>query len=217
MIASDCKKIVLNNRQRGFVLIIVLLLIIMISGLGMLAVRHSRQEARSTGAYVDSTQAVALVESGMAVAITDLRTSPDYYRQTFSNSGVAVQTNPSVTDMFHMEFAIKLSNTFFVGSDQSDCDAAYDVPGCIGDLTRTVSGDNASYRTLITYNLPMVGPCPPGYSCFDDQNYGWYVFGINVNAQFGTEPTFWSRRFVETANATGAGRVTIGPIGAYGN
>lgn len=207
-----------RTAQRGFVLIIVLLLIIMISGLGLLAVRHSRQEARSTGAYVDSTHAIALVESGMAMAITDLRASPDWYRQEFT---VPENMIPGAIDMWELEYDIDFSADLF-GVGPAVCKDSTPPAGCKGDLSKddTASalaiGDFASYQTLITYDSPLVGPCPPGYSCFDDQNYGWYVFGINVVARFGTAPNFWDKNFVETARAEGSGRVTIGPIGAYG-
>ncbi|MBN2342675.1 MAG: hypothetical protein JXX29_16650 [Deltaproteobacteria bacterium] len=217
MSVSMNKKIQKRRGERGFVLIIVLLLIIMISGLGLLAVRHTQQEARATGAYADSTQAVALVESGMAVAITDLRAAPDYYRVMFSDPSAA--NVGAANDIWNAEIAIPLSGSFYSSGSTSACATGqpWSTVGCIGDLTNMDDGNYAAYRTVITYNLPLVGPCPPGYSCFDEQNYGWYVFGVNVDAQFGTAPSFWDRRFVVNARAQGAGRVTIGPIGAYGN
>ncbi len=207
--------------QRGFVLIMVLLLVILISGLGLLAVRHSRQEARSTGAYVDSTQAVALVESAMAVAITDLRASPDYYREHFitPNTGTMEIVGDDM-NLWEVKYAFMLSDDFFTTGTTATCNPASDTDcpqGFIPDLSNLSSGTNADYQTIITYDPPLVGPCPPGYSCFDDQNYAWYVFGVNVTVRFGTSYAFWNTQFVETARATGKGRVTIGPIAAYGN
>ncbi|MBN2716787.1 MAG: hypothetical protein JXX14_13125 [Deltaproteobacteria bacterium] len=222
--------------ERGFVLIIVLLLIILVSGLGLMAVRHSRQEASSTGAYVDSTQAVALVESAMAVAISDLRGSPDYYRERFispetpdmtdaDSDGSADDTETpqqiigDATDMWRVSYAFPLSNDFYSAGTPDSCDFREGTdcpPGFVPDLSK-ISGAGPNYRTLLTFDAPMLGPCPPGYSCFDDQNYAWYIFGVNSTVQFGTSYAYWNTRFVETARAQGKGRVTIGPIAAYGN
>ena len=203
--------------QRGFVLIMVLMLIILVSGLGLLAVRHSRQEVRSTGAYVDSTQAAAMVESAMAVAISDLRAAPDWYRYQFVNGAGSMVG--SGTGLWDSRYAFGLSNSFFNAAALgcSTGDPEIDGNGCIGDLSRLNSADDNDYWTSITLDTPVVGPCPPGYSCFDDQNYAWYIFGINVQVRFGTSVTYWNTEFVETARAEGKGRVTIGPIGAYGN
>jgi Na+-transporting methylmalonyl-CoA/oxaloacetate decarboxylase gamma subunit len=214
-----------RTSQRGFVLIMVLLLIIMISGIGLLAIRHSRQEARSTGAYVDSTRAVALVESAMAVAITDLRTSPDYYRLRFISpkSGGEKEAQEIIGDannLWQVQYAFTLSDDFYTTGTPVACTFAEGTdcpPGFMPDLSNLSNSSNENYQTIVTYDAPLVGPCPPGYSCFDDQNYGWYIFGINVSVRFGTSYGLWDRQFIETARANGKGRVTIGPIGAYGN
>ena len=223
--ATPCFSYRSSETQRGFILILVLLLVILVSGLGLMAVRHSRQEARSTGAYVDSTQAVSMVESAMAVAISDLRASPDFYRYQFINAG-ADQIVGSATDgMWNIEYAFGLSNSFFssdtdVGLEacsMMDSDSSNVSPkGCIGDLSELDEGSE-DHLTAITFDAPVVGPCPPGYSCFDDQNYAWYIFGVNVQVRYGTSYSFWNTEFVETARAEGKGRVTIGPIAAYGN
>ena len=57
--------------QEGAILFVVMLLIIMFTGLGLLAMRHTRQELRSTGAYFDNMQAASLAESALAMAATD--------------------------------------------------------------------------------------------------------------------------------------------------
>ncbi|MBN2529826.1 MAG: pilus assembly PilX N-terminal domain-containing protein [Deltaproteobacteria bacterium] len=214
-----------TSSQRGFVLIMVLLLIIMISGIGLLAIRHSRQEALSTGAYVDSTRAVALVESAMAVAITDLRSSPDYYRLRFLSpkAGGSEEAQEIIGDknnLWQVQYAFSLSDNFYTKGVPGTCTFAEGTdcpPGFMPDLSDVSSSSNENYQTVITYDAPLVGPCPPGYSCFDDQNYGWYIFGINVSVRFGTAYGLWDRQFIETARANGKGKVTIGPIAAYGN
>ena len=219
-----------KKQQAGFVLIIVMILIMLVSGLGLLAVRHARQEAHSTGAYVDSTQAIALAQSAMAVAITDLRKSPDYYQYHFNDASAIVASG----DIWHLKYAIKLDSGNFtkegsVGSTICVVGKVPNVKGCVQILSSPFydsggvdGGDDyfsgSQFYTTLTYDAPIVGPCPPGYSCFDDQNYAWYVFGINVIARYGytDQWTITDDKFIETARAEGKGRVTIGPIGAYG-
>ena len=214
-----------SQSQRGFVLIIVFTIIILASGLGLMAVRHSRQEARSTGAYVDSTQAIALAESAMAVAITDLRKAPDYYKIMFSDPSSQIAT----ADLWDIRYAIDLSAQNFPGNNGTSgvCGIIPDR-GCSSILSSPeydegggATGDDlypgSEFATVITYDTPLVGPCPPGFSCFDDQNYGWYVFGINVEARYGVQSQWLlGSKFVEHGRALGSGRVTIGPIGVYG-
>ena len=72
--------------QEGAILFIVMLLIIMFTGLGLLAMRHTRQELRSTGAYFDNMQAASLAESALAMAATDNKLSSDIYRAAFSRA-----------------------------------------------------------------------------------------------------------------------------------
>ncbi|MBN2801702.1 MAG: hypothetical protein JXR91_01275 [Deltaproteobacteria bacterium] len=219
-----------REKQSGFVLIIIMILVMMLSGLGLLAVRHAKQEAASTGAYADSTEAISLAQSALAVAMTALRKDPDYYQNNFSNAANIVN---SAADMWRLEYDIPLSPNVFslegaVTGTICNAAAVPDVTGCVEILSSPfydggglTSGEDhfpgSDFYTTITYDAPIVGPCPPGYSCFDDQNYAWYVFGINVNARFGYENQWLlGSKFVQSANAQGKGRVTIGPIGAYG-
>lgn len=215
--------------EQGFILIVVITLILMISGLALMAIRHARQEARSTGTYVDSTQAIALAESAMAVAITDLRRSPDYYQIAFTDPDNQIMG----TNVWDARYSIPLDSITFAdegGVAGTLCNAGSvpDVDSCIQILSSPYydqGGGSAAadlhpgveFYTTITYDTPIVGPCPPGYSCFNEQNYGWYIFGINVVARYGTQGQWLSgSRFIEHGRAQGSSRVTIGPIGAFG-
>ena len=166
----------------------------------------------------------------MAIAITDLRLSPDYYQISFSDPGNQLAS----ADLWNLRYAIPLDAQNFSdegGVTGTICNAAVvpDPTGCVQILSSpyydqgggTAAVDlhpGAEFFTTVLYEAPLVGPCPPGFSCFDDQNYGWYVFGINVTARYGKGGTRWlnETKFEEHGRAQGAGRVTIGPIGAYG-
>jgi Tfp pilus assembly protein PilX len=73
-----------RNRKRGkeggLVLLMVLLLVIMFTGLGLMAMRHTQGEIRSSGAYMDSLQASALAEGALAMAVTDIKENYSFYK-----------------------------------------------------------------------------------------------------------------------------------------
>jgi Tfp pilus assembly protein PilV len=228
MINLTCKTDGFKDKdQRGFVLVIVLSLVIVVSGLGLLAMRHAQQESRTVGAYVDADQAVAAVDAAMAMAMADLRKSADYYQLRFSlATDLVTSTTDNFVDINKAQFAIPLNPVFFTddvtANSNSDCVCNIDTTdkdGCVPLLSSPAFNDGQTggeFYTTITYDSPMVGPCPPGFSCFDEQNYGWYIFGVNATSRFGPKYTFENKKFVESARATGHAQVTIGPIGAYG-
>jgi hypothetical protein len=211
--------------EAGYVLFIVLLLIIMFTGFGILAMRHTRAELRSSGSYLDATQAGDLVEGALALVATDLRSSSDYYQYQFLSSDVAALSDAGPDDGVYQ---IPLNVDLFIGSECNDI--AH--PGCIAYLsTSTTSptttglyrGDAAGMAdlygvdvmTTVTHKEPEVGPCPPGFSCFDDQNYGWYTFTVDATASYGSPGKSASNLF-ELGRAVGKGRMTVGPVGVFG-
>jgi hypothetical protein len=196
--------------QAGYVLILVLLLIIMFSGLGVLAMRHTRQELRSSGAYLDATQAADLVRGALALVATDLRRSSDYYEYQLLASETASG------DAGVEEYEIPLNETLFPSSTCASTTHA----GCVAYLTTPgLYGAEALYgvdvTTYMTQKAPQVGPCPPGFSCFDDQNYGWYTFTVDATASYGSKSKDSSTLF-ELGRAQGRGRMTVGPISVFG-
>jgi hypothetical protein len=206
--------------EAGYVLIIVLLLIIMFTGLGVLAMRHTQEELRSAGAYLDATQAGELVEGALALVATDLRSSSDYYEYQYLASESEATADGGVDEG---SYEIPLNEELFTGAGCND--AAH--PSCIAYLS-TSSTDPAAglYRemgplygvdvmTSVTHREPEVGPCPPGFSCFDDQNYGWYTFTVDATASYGSQNKSSSTLF-ELGRAVGKGRMTVGPIGVFG-
>ncbi|NLN61365.1 MAG: hypothetical protein GX146_00600 [Myxococcales bacterium] len=207
--------------QRGFALIIVVMLVMMFTGLGLLAMRHARQEMRTKGAYFDFSQAALLVESALAMAAADLRISSDYYEMEFSFGGNAMDSAPENVDIWTTRYAIPLNQENFAEAASvvdSVCGSA-PTDGCVPLLSSPFGGEQqfgAEFYTTVTYDAPVVGPCPPGYSCFEEQNYGWYIFGVRATARYGPPSQYLSHKFVEAGRASGYGQFTIGPIGAYG-
>lgn len=228
--------------QDGAILFIVMLLIIMFTGLGLLAMRHTRQELRSTGAYFDNMQAASLAESALAMAATDIKLSSDFYRAAFSSAEYDVITADAglTEDFMEVEHAIPLNpesgrrvvNTHPIIFDTVPggyC-AVNDgtVPACVHQLSYPISGntdfDNMMgvwARTTIRQTTPKVGPCPPGYSCSDEQNYGWYIFTVDATSIYGQGGNGLSVGVPSGFNyaqgrAQARGIMTVGPIGVFG-
>jgi Tfp pilus assembly protein PilX len=201
------------------VLIIVLLLIIMFTGFGVLAMRHTQAELRSSGAYLDATQAGDLVEGALALVATDLRSSSDYYEYQYLAAEGSAAADGGVDDG---AYEIPLNGGLFGGSDCGDTAN----PSCIAYLSTSADPAAGLYRemgelygvsvlTKVTHRQPEVGPCPPGFSCFDDQNYGWYTFTVDATTSYGSSSKSSSTLF-ELGRAVGKGRMTVGPVSVFG-
>ncbi len=223
--------------QDGSVLFVVLLLIIMFTGLGLLAMRHTRQELRSSGAYKDNSQATALAEGALAMLATDLKKSADYYGANFALTDYQTFHGDGGTNS-EDEYHIPPNPELFPEIAGGFCESNPGVEGCVHQLSWASdhSGvdlddddgldtwDDGTNELIHYYNeravttvkqfAPIVGPCPPGYSCNDEQNYGWYIFKVEANVKYGgssTDPSVYER-----GHAVGKGRMTIGPVGVYG-
>jgi hypothetical protein len=206
-----------RSGEAGYVLIIVLLLIIMFMGFGVLAMRHTQMELRSSGAYLDAAQAADLVEGALALVATDLRSSSDYYEYQYLASETTATADGGVDDG---AYEIPLNEDLFNGSGCND--AAN--PSCIAYLSTLPTGGlyremetlyGVDVKTAVTHREPEVGPCPPGFSCFDDQNYGWYTFTVDATTAYGS-PGKSSTTVFELGRAVGKGRMTVGPVSVFG-
>jgi len=222
--------------QDGTVLLVVLLLIIMFTGLGLLTMRHTRQELRSSGAYKDNTHAVNLAEAALAMMATDLKKSSDYYLAQFSQTDF--EDISADGGVLGTEYHIPLNETLFPEVTNGYCarnnTTGQEVPGCIHQLSWDAD-DNGTAGvdpwndgnalitglfldkavTTVTQYPPTVGPCPPGYSCDDEQNYGWYIFNVQATAEYGGAYGEASSVY-EKGRAMGRSRMTIGPVAVFG-
>jgi Tfp pilus assembly protein PilX len=202
----------LDDEQCGTVLLAVVLLIVMFTGLGLLAMRHTRLELRSTGAYLDATQAGELAEGALAVVSTDLRLSSDYYEFMFTNT----DADAGVLGLDET-YTIPLSSLI---QDEHDGGTVSDgtIPFLNGNLASNAELGQmygVSADTEVTHRAPALAPCPPGYSCDDEQNYAWYYFTIDSTARYGP-PETPAHPLYESGRARGRGRVMVGPISAFG-
>ena len=62
-----------RKSEAGVIMLLVVLLVVMFTGLGLLAMRHTRGELRSGGAFRDSVQAESAAEAGILMVATDIR------------------------------------------------------------------------------------------------------------------------------------------------
>ncbi len=225
--------------QEGAILFVVMLLIIMFTGLGLLAMRHTRQELRSTGAYFDNMQAASLAESALAMAATDIKLSSDFYRAAFSSADYNLI--PAATGL-DVEYGIPINEEAGKRDDGIHpilfptvlggycADHVGTVLACVHQLSYPISGDTdfdnmmgVWARTTIKQTSPKVGPCPPGYSCSDEQNYGWYIFTVDATSIYGQggyetgDPAAVPDGFnYAQGRAQARGIMTVGPIGVFG-
>jgi len=194
------------------VILVVLMLVLMFTGLGIMSMRHTRLELRSTGAYLDATQAAAMAEGALAIVATDIRLASDYYQFSFTQADHVGATTTSQVE----EYVIPLSDEIYPDGAPAD--------GSVPHLSEVLASDpdmqdfyGTRARTRVRHTSPLVGPCPPEYSCDDEQNYAWYYFLVNATADYGplvnVSP---SRPLYESGRARARGRVLVGPIAAYG-
>lgn len=124
-------------------MLMVVLLVIMFTGLGMLAIRHTRGELRSAGAFMDSAQAAAAAETAVLMVATDMRRNwrrqndrcPDSYYTAFQRAIDDEALNPDNSDtdpdndMSINEITIGFSDSFnHAGYGDNTCDHKGGVP-----------------------------------------------------------------------------------------
>jgi hypothetical protein len=170
---------------------------------------------------MDSAQAAKLAEGAVAIVATDLRLSSDYYQFMFTGSNFDQIEEAGDAGVQGEQYEIPLSDLL------TEPDAGSTDDGVITYLSGTLATNDeqaALYgvagNTEVSHSGPVMAPCPPGYSCFDEQNYGWYYFSINSTASYGPDPGNITAPpgtpLYEFGRARARGRVTVGPIAAYG-
>lgn len=177
-----------HRGEEGVVLLMVILLVVMFSGLGLLAMRHVQGELRSSGAYMDSTQAAAAAEAGVMMTATDMRRNwrypndanqcPNYYAQ-FHTALLAGKKDGILTGFSRV----------FNSEDNCDHLGGLPVAGLRGlaPLALTAGPLTHGYATVNLYQAaPESAPPPPGYSSDDaPRTYDWYYFTVTSRAAYG--------------------------------
>lgn len=195
-----------RKRQRGAVLLMVLLLVVMFTGIGLLAIRHIRGEMRSAGAYRDSLQAAAIAEAAISLVATDMRLYWDY---TCAASGDNYSTQFHALSGSNTGLRLKFSPAFRANADCPD------DPGLIPDvelsggsgLAKTSFFSDSVAGVTITQDYPVEAPPPPGFS--DDENSKFYYFNVESTATYGHKDT---PSGMERGEAVARSRMLIGPL-----
>ncbi|MCP4599357.1 MAG: hypothetical protein GY847_02280 [Proteobacteria bacterium] len=221
-----------HERQEGAVLLTVMLLVIMFTGLGLLAMRHTRGELRSAGAYLDSIQAAYLAEAAIAMAATDIRlywdsgkcNVDDGARTYFSQLGLA--TDEPLLLGFSPVFQGRLNNRDSLTDEDNNC---LTPPGQLPDdflsgididdlpvslaLTPRLSYPCAS-NVSITYELPVSGENDYGYSETRDSNQTYIDYYITIisEVEYGARGAIDINSNYVRGKARARARMKIGPV-----
>lgn len=190
-------------------MLMVLLLVVMFTGIGLLAIRHIRGEMRSAGAYRDSLQAASAAEAALAMQATDMR----LYFDVTCDDGESYHTqfveyrNASATRGLRLKFS-----PYFRGGE-----ACVDDPGLVPDaelsgasaLARTTLFANSVARVTLEQDFPIPAAPPAGFSSKQAQNYGFYYFTLESKATYGHRN---APAGMEKGEAIARSRMMIGPI-----
>lgn len=188
-------------------MLIILLLVLMFTGLGLLAMRHTRGELRAAGAYLDSVQAAALAEAAVIMAATDLRFYDEY---ACINDGAEVNYRTQYSSLSSGERMMTFSPAFQGGNPNMCAAAMGQLPdpqlsgmSPLAD-TAVLSVPRASVQVF--HSPKIEAPWPPGFSPVED--YGFYWYTIRATATYGEQST---AGMVTTGQATARARVYMGP------
>jgi hypothetical protein len=192
------------------VLLVVLLLVIMFTGLGLLAMRHTQFELRSASSYLDSTQAASLAESAIAMVATDMRRNWDIppgnnYKTQFAaatvNSGLKLHFSPKLDPGMDHDAGVIPDNELSGKTPLA--------------LTPTLSG--AFSDIALEQRSPILAPPENGFSTTNDnRNYDWYYFEVRSEASYGAPLTNATTALYARGRASALSRIMIGPITAIG-
>lgn len=200
--------------QRGIVMLVIMLLILMFTGLGLLAMRHTQGELRAAGAYQDAAQASDAAEAAIALAATDMRLNFDRINST----GCANYANQFTQATTEVDIPISFSEVFDDGSCNTSRVPVAGLNG--GAIARTAQLANMRALVVATQDRPSIAPKPPGYSTSSDdpRTYEWYYFSVKTDAQVGqgdiltVDTDDLASRMYAAGHATARARMVIGPL-----
>ncbi len=207
------------KEQSGIVLLTVLLLVVMFTGVGLMAMRHTQGELRSAGAYLDSTQAALAAEAGLAMVTTDMRLN--FEDESEDCVSYAAQFNTATWD--DTAFRSGGEKTFFSPAFNPDCSTypagTVPLPELAGTspLAQTPVLANATANVVIVQERPVLAGPPPGFSGDgQNQSYDWYYFSVHSTASYGVPSTSGGTLpLYVRGNAEAEARVMIGPVIAF--
>jgi hypothetical protein len=191
------------------VLLMVMLLVILFTGLGLLAMRHTQGELRSAASYMDSTQATEAAEAAVMMAATDMKlnwednhTGDDY---KFHLCDAPLAGGPT-TGISSVTFSDRYTGGDVDAGAMPDDELAGRVYLGVNGVIKT----NFASVTL-TYDAAENAPAPPGFSNdLDDQTFGWFYVNTTSTATYGPDPSEYPNAPRGRAQVTSY--MKIGPV-----
>ena len=185
------------EQQEGIVMLLILLLVLMFTGLGLMAMRHTRGELRTTGAYLDNLQAAALAEAAIIMTAADMRLYWDYGCKNLSDPD-----NPNNDIDYEYQYRNFYSGSpdrqmsfspAFQGGDPDNCTAGTGQlpdPRLNGQLplaiTESLSFPRAS--VTVTHKPYECAYVMEGDSGETDRTFDYYWITVEAEADYG-EPS----------------------------
>ncbi len=181
-----------GRRQEGTIMLIVMLLVLMFTGLGLMAMRHTQGELRSAGAFLDASQGAFLAEMPIIMAATDMRLNNsvlcgDDVNYTAQLRKQIVGGNPNMLLRFSPDFQI--DNSGDPPAADTDCPAdAGQVPGLQDEpIAATPVLQNMRATASLSQGRLIQAAPPAGYSDSESNStVGWFYFRMRSTLIYGT-------------------------------
>lgn len=200
-----------RHGQEGIVLLMVLLLVLMFTGLGLLAMRHTQGELRSAATFMDSIQATEAAQAAILMAAKDMTDNwdanhpCDNYRKRL---WIDTPNGP-----VHATF----SNRF---NTSGDCGAVGEMPdpGLAGTAPLAATSELSTNTARVTLEYSNIVPAPPPTGANASGKEGiegmdWFYVTVTAIANYGPDPTlFTNPNLVNEGRAVVTAHLKIGPV-----
>ncbi len=199
-------------------LLMVLLLVLMFTGLGLLAMRHSQGELRSAASYADSFQATEAAEAAILMAATDMHENWNLVNQDCGSYKYFLCDTPAYVGQ--PDIQVPFSTRY---DRDGDCTAVVPEPGRNGTAPLAATGTlSTNYAQVnITYTAAERAPSPPGYSNDQDNSnsqnntVGFFYVSATSTGTYGADPTSAFAHLVPSGQAQVTSHMKIGPVPCF--
>ncbi len=201
----------------------VLLLVILFTGLGLMAMRHTTADLRASGAHLDKTQAGMIGEAGLTMLATDMRLYWD--KACAGDLNYPGQFRRELMNLDPEDFSatMKLKFSPFMDGGNDDCPTpAGEVPNinpAVNFQDTPTLQSTATASLQLAQRMPVCAPCDPGDS--GGATFSWYYFTAESVATYGAiEPPELQNSEesqIVRGRATARSRMRIGPLSNFLN
>ena len=201
----------------------VLLLVVLFTGLGLMAMRHTCSELRSAGAHLDKVQAGLLAEAAISMVATDMRLYWDVgcggmesYQEQYPAQFGIIDITSSETERRKLKFS-----SVFDGGDTNCPTPAGQVPGLLPGtpIAHTASLTGSAFANVeLFHRKPICAPAPAGYSDPGNNTVGNYWLTVESVASYGAPVPVDADENYEIVQgmAVARSRMKIGPVASMG-